>query len=73
MVKPDDLDHALVPEIAEPYPGEMVGVHGDWAPLRDRCALLDSDDPWQFRNMRVTRASAPFASPIFFARYPRTP
>jgi homospermidine synthase len=58
VVEPDDLDHALVLEIAEPYLGEMVGVHGDWTPLRDRgwpfSEEMDSDDPWQFGNMRVT-------------------
>jgi homospermidine synthase len=46
VIKPDDLDHALVLEIAEPYLGEMVGVN----PSEE----MDSDDPWQFRNMRVT-------------------
>ena len=58
VVEPDDFDHALVLEIAKPYLGEVVGVYGDWTPLRDRGQLfseeLDRDDPWQFRNMRVT-------------------
>jgi homospermidine synthase len=38
--------------------GEVVGVYGDWTPLHGRNRLfpedLDEDDPWQFRNFRVT-------------------
>jgi len=58
MVEPDDLDHALVLEITKPYLGEVVGVYGDWTPRRDRrwpfSVELGKNDPWQFRNMRVT-------------------
>ncbi|HMA10673.1 MAG TPA: saccharopine dehydrogenase C-terminal domain-containing protein, partial [Steroidobacteraceae bacterium] len=58
VVEPDDLDHALVLEVARPYLGEVVGVYGDWTPLRGRGwpfgEEVDSDDPWQFRNVRVT-------------------
>jgi homospermidine synthase len=58
VVESDDRDHALVLEIAEPYLGEMAEVHGDWTPLRDRgwpfSEALDSNDPWQFSNVRVT-------------------
>lgn len=58
VVEPDDIDHALVLEIAKPYLGELVGVYGDWTPLRDRgwpfSEEMDVDDPWQFKNMRVT-------------------
>lgn len=58
IVEPDDLDHEFVLEIAKPYLGEVVGVYGDWTPLRDRgwpfSEALDMDDPWQFTNMRVT-------------------
>jgi homospermidine synthase len=58
VVEPDDLDHELILKIAKPYLGEVVGVYGDWTPLRDRGwpfrEELDSDDPWQFGNMRVT-------------------
>jgi homospermidine synthase len=42
MVKPDDLYHALVLEIAKPYLCEVVGVYGDWTPRRDR--------RWPFSN-----------------------
>lgn len=58
IVEPDDLDHRFVLDIASPYLGELVGVYGDWTPLHDRGRLfneeLDSADPWQFSNIRVT-------------------
>lgn len=58
VVEPDDLDHEMVLAIARPYLGELVGVRGDWTPLRDRTQLfieeMDLDDPWQFKNIRVT-------------------
>jgi homospermidine synthase len=58
VVEPDDLDHETVMEVALPYLGEMAGVYDDWTPLRDRNPLFpteaDADDPWQFRNFRVT-------------------
>jgi homospermidine synthase len=57
VVEPDDLDHEAIMQIARPYLGEVVGVFGDWNPLRDRGRLfsepLDGDDPWQFVNFRV--------------------
>lgn len=58
VVEPDDLDHETVLRIASPYLGELVGVYGDWTPLSDAQRLfrddLDHDDPWQFRNIRVS-------------------
>ena len=58
VVEPDDVDHEMVLAIAKPYLGELAGVYGDWTPLRDRGRLfsedVDRDDPWQFRNIRVT-------------------
>lgn len=58
VLEPDDIDHRAVLEIAAPYLGEMVGVYGDWTPLQDRGRLfsedVDRDDPWQFKNFRVT-------------------
>ena len=58
VVEPDDIDYEAVMEIAVPYLGEMAGVYDDWTPLRGRSALFredtDPDDPWQFKNFRVT-------------------
>lgn len=57
VVEPEDLDHELVLQIARPYLGELVGVYGDWTPLKDRSRLfaeeMDESDPWQFVNFRV--------------------
>jgi homospermidine synthase len=57
IVEPEELDHKRILEIAQPYLGEVVGVYGDWTPLKDRERLfpedVDRDDPWQFKNVRV--------------------
>jgi homospermidine synthase len=57
IVEPEEMDFARVLEIARPYLGQMVGVHGDWTPLDGRERLftedLDREDPWQFKNIRV--------------------
>jgi homospermidine synthase len=57
IVEPEDLDFGRVLDIARPYLGELVGVHGDWSPLDGRETLfpedLAHDDPWQFKNIRV--------------------
>jgi homospermidine synthase len=58
VVEPEDIDHEQVFSIATPYLGELVGVYGGWSPLQDRNWLfadeLDRDDPWQFKNFRVS-------------------
>jgi homospermidine synthase len=57
VLEADALDHVRVMEICRPYLGEVVGVYADWTPLADRGRLfpedVDTDDPWQFRNVRV--------------------
>ena len=57
IVEPEEMDFARILEIARPYLGDVVGVYGDWTPLKDRERLfpedLDRDDPWQFKNIRV--------------------
>jgi homospermidine synthase len=41
-----------------PYLGKVAGVYTGWTPLLDRGQLfsedLDVEDPWQFKNIRVT-------------------
>jgi homospermidine synthase len=58
VVEADELNHAEVLEVARPYLGEMAGAYSHWTPLQDRGRLfpedVDADDPWQFRNFRVT-------------------
>ena len=58
ILEADQLDHARVLEIAAPYLGEMAGAYSDWTPLLHRGELfpeaVDSADPWQFGNFRVT-------------------
>jgi homospermidine synthase len=57
IVEPEHMDFDRILEIVMPYLGEVVGVWGDWTPLKDRSILFDEDvdlsDPWQFKNMRV--------------------
>ncbi|HJT51207.1 MAG TPA: saccharopine dehydrogenase C-terminal domain-containing protein [Nitrosospira sp.] len=58
VMEPENIDHEVVLEIARPYLGKLVGVYTDWTPLQDRGWLLpediDREDPWQFKNIRVT-------------------
>jgi homospermidine synthase len=58
VVEADSLDHRRILEIAGPYLGPMTGAYTDWTPLRGRGTLfpedVDSSDPWQFQNFRVT-------------------
>jgi homospermidine synthase len=58
VVEPDELDHEAIMQIARPYLGDMAGVYGDWTPLQGRERLfsedIDREDPWQFKNFRVT-------------------
>ena len=58
MVEADEIDHARILEICAPYLGDVVGVYSGWTPLQGRAQLfpetLDTSDPWQFANFRVT-------------------
>ena len=58
IVEPEHMDFERVLEIAKPYLGDVVGVWGDWTPLWNRGVLfpedLDTSDPWQFKNIRVS-------------------
>ncbi|MCP5371545.1 MAG: homospermidine synthase [Hyphomicrobiales bacterium] len=57
VVEPDDVDFRRVLEICRPYLGPVVGAYTDWTPLHGRGIMfpedLDTDDPWQFKNVRV--------------------
>jgi homospermidine synthase len=58
ILDPDDVDFQRVLELASPYLGKQVGVYSDWTPLQDRGLIfpeeVDTSDPWQFSNFRVT-------------------
>jgi homospermidine synthase len=58
IVEADQLDHARVLAVAEPYLGDLVGAYSDWTPLQDRGLLfpevVDLSCPWQFGNFRVS-------------------
>jgi homospermidine synthase len=58
IVEPDEIGFERVLQVATPYLGKMVGQYSDWTPLQNRQALfqedIDTTDPWQFKNFRVT-------------------
>ncbi len=58
IVEADDMDFREVLDIQTPYLGPVGGVYSDWNPVDGRTPLftedLDTDDPWQFKNFRVS-------------------
>ncbi len=58
IVEPDEMDYRRCLEICMPYLGPVMGQYTDWTPLSDRERLfpedLDTSDPWQFKNVRVS-------------------
>jgi homospermidine synthase len=58
LCEPDELDFRAILDQCRPYLGKMVGAFTDWTPLLERNRPLpedlDLDDPWQFKNFRVT-------------------
>jgi homospermidine synthase len=58
VVEPDEMDFRRCLEICMPYLGPVVGAYTDWTPLYERNRLfaedLDTSDPWQFKNVRVS-------------------
>ncbi len=58
VVEPDEMDYRRNLEICLPYLGPVEGHYTDWTPLSERERLfpedLDSSDPWQFKNVRVS-------------------
>ena len=57
LVEADEMDFRRCLEIQRPYLGPVTGHYTDWTPLTGRGELfpedVDSDDPWQFRNVLV--------------------
>jgi homospermidine synthase len=57
LTEPDEMDFQRNLEVCMPYLGPVVGEYTDWHPLFDRSRLfpedLDTNDPWQFKNVRV--------------------
>lgn len=57
IVEPEEMDYQRCLDIAGVYWGPRVGVFTDWTPLDHRATLfeedLDTEDPWQFKNIRV--------------------
>jgi homospermidine synthase len=58
VVEPDDLPHDEILALCRPYLGDLFGVFTHWTPLEGRGRLfredLDTGDPWQFKNFRVS-------------------
>jgi homospermidine synthase len=58
IVEPDEMDYQRCLAICMPYLGPVVGQYTDWTPLTDRERLfpedIDRNDPWQFKNVRVS-------------------
>ncbi|MBZ0215070.1 MAG: hypothetical protein K8F25_00825, partial [Fimbriimonadaceae bacterium] len=57
IIDTDGMDYKRCLEVQMPYLGPVSGYYTDWTPLADRPGLfpedIDSDDPWQFRNILV--------------------
>jgi homospermidine synthase len=58
VIEPDEMPFDEILSLCRPYLGDLVGAFSDWTPLQGRGRLydedLDRDDPWQFKNFRVT-------------------
>ncbi len=58
IVEADEMDFRRCLEVQRPYLGPVIGQYTDWTPITDRPGLfpedIDTDDPWQFKNVRVT-------------------
>lgn len=58
IIEPDELPFREILKLCQPYLGDVVGAYTDWSPLSGRATLfeedLDTEDPWQFKNIRVT-------------------
>jgi homospermidine synthase len=59
VVEADEMDFAKCLAVQKPYLGTVKGYYTDWNPLSNRQSYfpedLDTEDPWQFRNILVRR------------------
>ena len=57
IVEPDEMNFRRCLDICLPYLGPVPGQYTDWTPLHERPGLfpedIDTNDPWQFRNILV--------------------
>src|SRR6201991_1692855 len=57
IVEADEMDFRRCLQVQVPYLGPVKGYYTDWTPLTDRQTLfpedIDTNDPWQFRNILV--------------------
>jgi homospermidine synthase len=57
IVEADEMDFRRCLDIQRPYLGQVIGQYTDWTPIEGRGDLfpedIDSDDPWQFKNVLV--------------------
>jgi homospermidine synthase len=57
IVEADEMEFRRCLEVQRPYLGPLEGHYTDWTPLSTRSSLfpddVDTDDPWQFRNVLV--------------------
>jgi homospermidine synthase len=57
IVDSDEVDFHRCLQIQRPYLGTLTGHYTDWTPLEGRPGFfpedIDTDDPWQFRNVLV--------------------
>lgn len=62
IVEAEELEHTRVLEIAKPYLGVVMGEYSKWTPIEGRTPAdnplfvedIDAEDPWQFKNFRVS-------------------
>ncbi|MBK9323500.1 MAG: homospermidine synthase [Bdellovibrionaceae bacterium] len=58
IVEADEMDYKRCLEFQLPYLGPVKGFYTDWTPLEGRPGLfpeeINTQDPWQFRNILVT-------------------
>ncbi len=62
LVEAEEMDHSRVLEIAKPYLGIVTGEYSKWTPIEGRTPAdnplfsqdIDMEDPWQFKNFRVS-------------------